>query len=100
MGVGSKNVRERIAHKLLGEPPSRVAPLGGGEGVGCDLHERTALHQRPEAIGAPLERRVALRVGENGPEPARSQLEQQLLEEIGQRAIRSLHQQPHARLTV
>ena len=65
-----------------------------------DLQEHTALDERLEALGSPLEARVELRMGEQHAEPAVGERVEGDLEGRGERPVRRLDEQVGAAVAV
>lgn len=74
------------------ELPSPLAEVTG-ERSGGDRSEHALVDQPGEAVGVRLEGRRTLGMGQDRQEPTRLQVEQQLLEQPGDRRVRGVDQQ-------
>ena len=98
VGVGGDDVRELVAHELERQPPRARAALGRGQRDGGDLEQGAVLDQRRKPLPVALERRAALRMGQQDAIAADADVEEEVLEALGQLAVGRLDEQVVAAL--
>jgi hypothetical protein len=90
--VRGEHVGERRSHQPLGEAPLARAARRARQCERRHLRQVAPLDQGAHALRLALERRIALRVREQRSEAARVEVEQQLLEQLADLAVRRLNQ--------